>query len=127
MMVRKFHSGPLPPPDDLAEYDRVLPGAAERIFQLAEREQAHRHVQEAKMVRHEYAGRYVGQAGALTALVVGFGAVVYCASIGQPITAAVIGAVGAIVLGFLKYTAARQGRNEEPQKPQPKAKSRRKR
>lgn len=33
------HSGPLPSPDVLAGYDRLLPGAAERILQMAEREQ----------------------------------------------------------------------------------------
>jgi len=37
------HSGPLPPPRQLAEYDKAVPGGAERIFQMAEREQAHRH------------------------------------------------------------------------------------
>lgn len=37
------HSGPLPAPKTLAQYDHVVPGAAERIIQMAEREQAHRH------------------------------------------------------------------------------------
>lgn len=37
------HSGPLPPPRQLIEYDKAVPGGAERIFQMAEREQAHRH------------------------------------------------------------------------------------
>lgn len=35
--------GPLPHPDILAKYDVVLPGAADRIVSIAEREQAHRH------------------------------------------------------------------------------------
>lgn len=38
----KAHSGPLPAPEDLARYDDLLPGAAERIFAMAEREQNHR-------------------------------------------------------------------------------------
>jgi uncharacterized membrane protein len=33
-----LHQGPLPPPDSFAGYERVLPGAAERIMALAERE-----------------------------------------------------------------------------------------
>lgn len=37
------HSGPLPPPRQLVEYDKAVPGGAERIFLMAEREQAHRH------------------------------------------------------------------------------------
>jgi uncharacterized membrane protein len=35
-------SGPLPSPATLEGYDRVLPGAAERIMLLAERESSHR-------------------------------------------------------------------------------------
>jgi uncharacterized membrane protein len=37
-----IHSGPLPTPAMLAEYDRVHPGLAERIIALAEGEAAHR-------------------------------------------------------------------------------------
>lgn len=36
------HSGPLPPASQFAKYDDVLPGAAERILAMAERNQAHR-------------------------------------------------------------------------------------
>ena len=35
-------SVPLPPPSMYGEYNRVLPGSAERILAMAEREQAHR-------------------------------------------------------------------------------------
>jgi uncharacterized membrane protein len=40
--------GPLPPPTLLAEFDKVIPGAAERILTLAERQAAHRQSLEAK-------------------------------------------------------------------------------
>ena len=36
---RRRFSGPVPPPEILAQYDQVLPGAADRILQMAEREQ----------------------------------------------------------------------------------------
>lgn len=39
----QHHSGPLPPPEMLEKYERLLPGAAERLFQMAEKEQAHQH------------------------------------------------------------------------------------
>lgn len=38
----KAHSGPLPAPEDLARYDQLLPGTAERIIAMAELEQNHR-------------------------------------------------------------------------------------
>ncbi len=38
--------GPLPHPTILQQYDAAIPGAAERIFKLAEQETQHRHAQE---------------------------------------------------------------------------------
>lgn len=37
------YEGPFPPPALLRQFEDVLPGAAERIFQYSEREQQHRH------------------------------------------------------------------------------------
>ena len=39
----RVHQGPLPPPGDLAEYDKALPGLASRIVDQWEGETAHRH------------------------------------------------------------------------------------
>ncbi|MDD3468421.1 MAG: DUF2335 domain-containing protein [Thermoguttaceae bacterium] len=38
--------GPLPPASELGVYEQILPGAAERILAMAEREQSHRHQRE---------------------------------------------------------------------------------
>lgn len=38
--------GPIPSPDALDRYNKVIPGAAERILKMAESETAHRHQQE---------------------------------------------------------------------------------
>ena len=35
-------SGPLPPPEVLAQYEVALPGAAERLFKMVERQEEHR-------------------------------------------------------------------------------------
>jgi len=40
---QQVFSGPLPPPKHLAEYEKIVPGAAERIILMAEREQEHIH------------------------------------------------------------------------------------
>lgn len=42
-LERHLSVGPLPPPAVLKAYDDALPGSAERIVALAEREAAHRH------------------------------------------------------------------------------------
>lgn len=48
MMVMRRHTGPLPDPDDLRHYDRIIPDGANRIMKMAEREQEHRHAIETK-------------------------------------------------------------------------------
>ncbi|WP_156358365.1 DUF2335 domain-containing protein [Sphingobium sp. Leaf26] len=103
-MVRRVHSGPLPAPETYAQYEAVHAGAAERILKMAEKEQDHRHGSENKIIFHEYGIRYVAQFGAIFALILLCSLVAYCAFVGEPITAAVIGAVGAIVVAFLRYT-----------------------
>jgi len=36
------YSGPLPRPEDLAKYEQVLPGSADRIIRMAEQQATHR-------------------------------------------------------------------------------------
>lgn len=123
-LMQRVHSGPLPAPEDFEHYDRVLPGGAERIMQLTEREQTHRHKQEGRLITGEYATRILGQVGALLALAMLVGLVGFCAYIGQPVAAAVITAIGAIVVAFVKYSAQRVDYEDEPE---PKRKPKRRR
>jgi uncharacterized membrane protein len=44
-------SGPLPPPDALARYDQIVPGAAERIIAMAEKQAEHRQKLESTVVK----------------------------------------------------------------------------
>lgn len=128
-MVRRTHSGPLPAPETYAQYDEVHPGAAERILRMAEKEQDHRHRSEDRIISHEYGVRYTAQAGAILALVLLCALVAYCAFVGQPVTAALIGAVGAIVVAFLRYTQLKSEAEppEQPQVPQKKTPPKRRR
>jgi len=45
--------GPLPSPDLLAKYEDIHPGIAERILQMAEKEQVERHRQEQQLIEME--------------------------------------------------------------------------
>lgn len=57
-------SGPLPPPGILAEYERVLPGSAERIFGAFEQQGDHRRKLETSVVvgggRRSWTGQLLG-------------------------------------------------------------------
>lgn len=43
MVVQHGFQGPVPPPAMLAHYDDIVPGLANRLVELTEKEQAHRH------------------------------------------------------------------------------------
>ena len=42
-IVSRFYTAPLPPPVWFGEYNQIVPGAADRILVMAEKEQNHRH------------------------------------------------------------------------------------
>lgn len=44
--------GPLPPPESLKQYDNIVPGAAERILSMAEKEMSHRHHKEDRTLKY---------------------------------------------------------------------------
>ncbi|MEB5837058.1 DUF2335 domain-containing protein [Pantoea dispersa] len=54
MQVSHTRSGPLPDPDELGRYEKVSPGFAREIMEMAKAEQRHRHTHLSK-----------GQAGAI--------------------------------------------------------------
>src|SRR5258708_3136622 len=61
------HCGPLPPPAELEKIDQIIPGGADRLLRMAEKEQTHR-IEDARR------GRYLGgslPAGAVIAAAVG--------------------------------------------------------
>jgi uncharacterized membrane protein len=89
------YRGPLPPPAHLRGYEKVLPGAAERILSMAEREQNHRHLWERRHLMWDGITSIAGLIfGWLLSLALAGGAV-YCASIGQPWVAGALVGVSA--------------------------------
>ena len=89
-------TGPLPPPDALDRFNQVVPNGAERIFKMAETEQAHRIAQETEMLRVTVAearrGQYLGATisllavgGALVSVLIGAHWAVSVALVGVPL------------------------------------------
>jgi uncharacterized membrane protein len=54
-------SGPLPAPDVIGGYEKVLPGSADRIIRMAEKEQDHRHALQGRSQTHLVRLTFVGQ------------------------------------------------------------------
>lgn len=67
--VSKSHSGPIPSAEELEHLEHVLPGSANRCFEMAEREQLHRHGVTENIVDREFKLRSRGQYLALAAMV----------------------------------------------------------
>ncbi|MFZ5800507.1 MAG: DUF2335 domain-containing protein [Candidatus Omnitrophota bacterium] len=65
--------GPIPPPEVLAGYERIMPGAADRIIAMAERQAAHRQEMERRIVFSE---TFQAKIGMFLAFVVVFAAMV---------------------------------------------------
>ena len=107
--VKAGVSGPLPPPDELEKYERVSPGAAKRIFAMAERESSHRRELEKSLVDNEYKQASKGQncAATLGALAIVSGTIAGIS--GAQWTGSVIG--GLVVVGLV-YASVRDKRGD---------------
>jgi uncharacterized membrane protein len=94
-------NGPLPPPIALEQFERVIPGSAERILRMAEQEQAHRILQDSKglaaEIKDSRRGQWFGVVVAFAALV---GAIVN-GILGGPWQASVA-LVGVPILGVVE-------------------------
>jgi len=102
------HQGPLPLPQLLEQYDRVLPGCAERIVAMAEKEQGHAHAKETRGQEGDIAEAKRGQ---IFGLIIGLFTIfsgAYVAVRGHHFTggfistAGVVGLVSVFILGRKK-------------------------
>ncbi len=112
------YQGPIPPPEFLKQYDTIVPGAANRILQLAESQSSHRQQIEKVAVEHELALSRFGQRGALFIATLGIAAGAYIASRGQTVagTGVIGGAIGAIAIAYLTGTFSRYRERKEKAK-----------
>lgn len=105
MMVQKIHRGPLPAPEDFAQYEATLPGLGERIVAMAENSQRHHQAMETGMLKAEYGLRSRGQYLAITALIVMLALIGWVFYLGQQWPATILGGgtLATIVGMFLRY------------------------
>ena len=107
-------SGPLPPPAILAQYDKVVPGAAERILAMAEEQSRHRRAIELQVVSSEIAdarrGLRYGLVIGVTAIVGGVVISLY----GYPVAGTIFGGAFLVALvGTFIYGSQQRRRERE--------------
>ena len=109
-IIQRKYSGPIPPPSSLRGYEEVLPGSADRILSMAERQSQHRQDMEKKMVNSESRDSLLGILFAFALcsgfLVTAIVTVVMVPEGAGAVSAAVIGAsgIGTIIGTFIKST-----------------------
>jgi len=123
-IVSKYHSGPIPSAEELEYLERILPGAANRCFEMAEREQAHRHRVSEDIVTKEFSLRGRGQWLAIAALVLLLIVVAYLAYQKDTEAAAwlgaatIVGVVSVFVTGkIIEKTDSSAEAEEKPPEP----------
>lgn len=117
-LISATYSGPIPPPEILQGYEKVLPGAAERILSMAEKQAKHRQEMESIKVKSGTRDSLIGE---IFALIIGLTTIVSGAVVaikGQPWPGAVIGTTGLAGLVSVFIYGTRQNQREEKNKSQ---------
>jgi uncharacterized membrane protein len=111
VQVQQHYSGPLPHPDALARYDEIVPGAAERIIRMAEKEMEHRHSTDDQLNKNAIRATYLGITFAFISVLILSGSVIYALYKGFDTVAASI-AVGSIaaVAGVFIFFKSKQSK-----------------
>ena len=110
LQVMTAFQGPLPSPEILQGFENVLPGAAERIMTMAEKEQSSRHSLEKKVSTASVIAMIIGVVFAFLGLLIVSGLIYYSLTLGNSEVAIALAttALGTVVMAFLGYRKVRK-------------------
>jgi len=117
----EYFSSPLPPPSVLARYNDVIPGGADRILAMAERQSAHRESLEASIVHGnlEMQRRGSNRAFALALIIILGG--IYLMATGKnawgfaAIITSLVSLVSVFAITYSKQNAERRDKSGDPE------------
>ncbi|MCS6811316.1 MAG: DUF2335 domain-containing protein [Tepidimonas sp.] len=92
-------AGPLPPPATLEQFERIVPGAAQRLLAMAETEQKHRHAIESGQLALQQEGVRLAARDSKLGILASFLGLL--ASLGTGLTAFLMGASWPVVIAFV--------------------------
>ena len=95
IILQRFYSGPIMPPAMLVEIEGIIPGGANRVLQITEKEQAHRHKLDAVEVATYAWQARMSLLGGLMAFVFLILGIIYCAKNGYGLGVASLAGVAA--------------------------------
>lgn len=108
---RLEYSGPLPHPEILDGYEKVLSGSADRILKMAEKQQDHRISIENKLVNAENQSRLLGLVAGFLIATVGLGGAVYLGYNGKTWESGIMS--GGTLVGLVTVFVKGSGNNNQ--------------
>ncbi len=110
-------SGPIPAPQILQQYNNIVPGAAERIIRMAEKQSDHRMGLENKVVNSNLVKSYLGMIAGTSIAIFGLYIAKEIAINGNPATAGIVAALdlGGLVWVAVNNTKAQRKEREKRQ------------
>ncbi len=111
-------SGPIPPPAILEGYEKIVPGAAERIIKMAENQSEHRQGLERTVIGSDARNSTMGVIFGFIIGLVGLGAGAYLVKINHPVIGTVFGGgtICSLVGTFVYGTKSRRRERVEKKK-----------
>jgi uncharacterized membrane protein len=91
-------SGPLPPPEIVEYYNKIIPDGADRLLKMVEVQSEHRRNCETAGLNASISITKRGQNFAFILSVLGFTSAILCAYLGQPVPSSIIG--GGTLIGL---------------------------
>jgi uncharacterized membrane protein len=113
------HSGPLPEPSQLAQYENISPGAADRIISMAEKQSSHRQFIEKTLILSNSRNSTLGVISAFVLGMVTIVGGIVLAFHGRELSGAIIGSAGLIGLASVFIYGTRSSRAERMEKSKP--------
>lgn len=109
-IVATQFSGPLPPPEVLERYDKIVPGSARRLLAMAEKQAEHRQSVERKIVQSDVTNSRIGLVFGLLIGLGGLTAATIISLFGNPATGGVIGfaTIASMVVSFVYGSRVRK-------------------
>jgi uncharacterized membrane protein len=111
-VAAQYHSGPIPDPSTLERYDKILPGAAERILRMAEEQSAHRRDIEKYVIKSKSRDSLLG---IIAGFLIAMGTIAsgtYVASHGHVWSGTILGSAGLVGLVGVFIYGTRSSRKE---------------
>ena len=97
----EMFSGPLPHPEHLEKYERLVSGSARQILDMAGREQSHRHRMQLLEMVYPYLGWFSGTVGFLSCIA----GAIYLGTVGhEPLAGGLLGVPALGVIGWFIHS-----------------------